>query len=138
MRLAVRSAPWVLVALLIASGCSEKKDEVRFAPYSAEAATAAGRPVVVLATADWCNPCQKLHRGALSDATVKAALEPFSRLEIDHSSRGERSSQMLSGLKIDALPTLLFLDARGTEVARLVGDQTASEIIDAAKKASGR
>ena len=135
-----RAVRWFSIAFLLATlpCCSSKKEEVKFAPYSAEAASVTGKPLVILATADWCNPCQRLHREALSDADVKTALDSFTRLEIDHSSRSDRTNEVLVGLKIDGLPTLVFYDAQGTEVARLEGARSAEEVIAAAKKASGR
>jgi thioredoxin-like negative regulator of GroEL len=37
---------------------------------ASELSVQSGKPLLVLATADWCAPCQSLKRGALSDPTV--------------------------------------------------------------------
>jgi thiol:disulfide interchange protein len=72
----------------------------------------------------------------LSDAQVKAALEPFKRLVVDITDRSDREKQqILSEMNIRGLPTLLFLDAEGNETSRLVGPQHAGPILAAAKKA---
>lgn len=135
--LAVLSAAAILV-----SSCSAKSatDRVKFEPYNAKAlmtARGAGKPVVVYATADWCGYCQRLDAGALSETSVKTALDSFARLEIDNTSRDPRTGAVLIDMNVEGLPTLIFKDKDGTEVARLVGDQPAEAIIAAAKKASG-
>ncbi len=40
-----------------------------------EESNQSGRPVVALATADWCPPCQALKRGALVDARVASLID---------------------------------------------------------------
>ena len=74
----------------------------------------------------------------MSDATVKAALEPFTRLVVDVTDKSNRAAgAILSEMEVTGLPTLVFLDGQGNETSRLVGGQPASAIIAAAKKAQG-
>src|SRR5262245_47717705 len=139
-RIAVLSAMTAAV-LAVSSGCGHKpEDEVKFTAFDEAALQAArglSKPTLVFATAEWCGPCQRLHAGALSDADVKAALEPFARLEIDGTERNNpKTEEKLAQFRISAYPTLVFFDRAGNETDRFEGPQTAETIIEAAKQAS--
>jgi thioredoxin:protein disulfide reductase len=129
-----------LVAWSLGSGACSKADPVIFSPYSRDAldaAHASHKPAIVFATAAWCGPCQRLHHGALSDPEVKAALDPFTRLEIDYSDRSAAKTPALEEHRIEGFPTLVFFSPSGQELDRLVGPYPSDAIIAAAKKAQG-
>jgi thiol:disulfide interchange protein len=141
IRLSTAAACVAAVLALALASCSARSPQlVKFDPYSKpafDAAIAKHQPVVVFATADWCGYCEQLHHGALADPTVKTALDAFARLEIDHSGRGALTASYLEENSISGLPTLIFFHPEKGEVARFSGNQPASEILAAAKKAAG-
>ena len=74
----------------------------------------------------------------MSDATVKAALAPFTKLVVDVSDRSDRKAgSILAELEVKSLPTLVFYDGQGNETGRLIGPQRAASVIAAAKAAQG-
>jgi len=98
-----------------------------FAPYTDRAvarAAAAGKPVMIDFTADWCPACKELDDRTFPDREVEAEAKRFVRLRADQTqaaspdvnAREERYS-------ILGLPTIVFLDSSGHEVesARVVG-----------------
>jgi thiol:disulfide interchange protein DsbD len=130
----------VVAAALAISSCSRGPEAiVTFAPYSKEALDAArgkGQAVVVFATAEWCGPCQRLHREALADPEVKAAMDALTRLKIDGTPRSPAIRPLLDEHGIGSYPTLVFYDAAGREVQRLEGVEPSEVLIAAARKAA--
>jgi thiol:disulfide interchange protein len=52
--------------------------------------------------------------------------------------RGDRAArEVLAGLNVRALPTLIFITGEGEQLPPLVGGQTSAKLIEAAKKARG-
>jgi len=80
-----------------------------------EQALASGRPTVVEFYAEWCAPCKKLERRTLMAAPVIAALSGMNTLKVDYDDNHELQ------LEYDVLgvPTVLFFDAAGRELAEL-------------------
>jgi hypothetical protein len=75
----------------------------------------------------------------LSDEKVKEALAPFARLVIDGSDR--KNMQALGHFKafgVRGLPTLIFLNGAGEQVAKLEGQQSEAAIIAAARTANAQ
>ncbi len=73
----------------------------------------------------------------MAHAEVAAALQGFVRLVADVSDRSAMAPrQALAAHGVRSLPTLLFLDGKGNETDRLVGNQPASAVIAAAAKAA--
>jgi thiol:disulfide interchange protein DsbD len=81
-------------------------------------AKAAGKPVVLDFSAEWCVPCHELDDRTFSDADVAKALVPFVKLKVDLTRFDSPASLALrKRFDIQGVPTLVFLAADGHEVA---------------------
>lgn len=81
------------------------------------------KPVLVLATADWCAPCQTLKRGALTDPEVVGLIHENSiPVYLEHGSNRDE----IDTLGVRAFPTTLILE-RGQVTAMLEGGAGASK-----------
>jgi thiol:disulfide interchange protein len=99
-------------------------------------AAAAGKPVLVFATADWCGPCQSFKRGALaSDKVTRAITSKTVPVLIDVTS-AQTAPPGSEKLGIQGIPVLIMYK-NGAETARLVGGVGEAELLawlDAAAK----
>lgn len=87
---------------------------------------AGGRPVLVVATADWCGPCQTLKRTALADPAVQEAIAgSFIPVYLEH---GKDQARMAE-LGVSVLPTTIVL-RNGSAVARVAGVVGPTEYLD--------
>jgi thioredoxin:protein disulfide reductase len=107
-------------------------------PHSTEEMAAArntGRPVVLYFAADWCIPCLELDRLTFTDQQVIAAMDGFMRLKVDLTNYDSPESALLrERFDIAGVPTIVFLDGRGQELAgtRVVGYVPAAEMLERA------
>lgn len=89
------------------------------------AASAADKPVLVFATADWCGPCQSFKGSTLRDPAVadafKAGTIPV-YLDVD-----QRSDDAAT-LNIRSIPVLILI-RDGREVSRLEGNRDAPTVL---------
>jgi len=104
---------------------------VTWTPYDAKAlaaARAAGKPVVIDFYADWCLPCKELDEKTFTDARVISQLDRFVRLKGNLTVENNVLSKQYA---IIGVPTLVFLDSNGKEVAdaRLTGFETADDFL---------
>ena len=82
------------------------------------ASVAAGKPVMLDFSADWCVPCHELELNTFSDERVVAAGKQFDRYHVDltkYDSPMAEATRKQYG--ITGVPTIVFLDAQGREIA---------------------
>ena len=103
-----------------------RAEGIRFQPYdeaAMQAALAAGRPVMLEFSADWCVPCHELDRSTFTDRRVIARSRDFAIFKVDltrYDSPGSKTLRTRYG--VTGVPEILFF-ARGGEVraARVIG-----------------
>ena len=76
-------------------------------------ARAAGRPVMVDFTADWCAACKEMEKYTFPDPAVVAALEPFVLLQADVTANDDDDKALLKYFDSFGPPTIAFFDAAG-------------------------
>ena len=99
---------------------SAEAEEVQWLTSFDEALKAAqkkNQPVMIDFYADWCGWCKRLDSGTYVDDAVVSKSAEFVSLKLD--ADVERS--ISSKYRVAALPTILFLDAHGEEIHRVVG-----------------
>jgi thiol:disulfide interchange protein len=74
------------------------------------------KPVVLLFSTDWCVPCKKLARDALSNERVKTLLDRCVFLAFD----ADKESELAQRMGVEGLPDLRFLKPDGTPLKRFV------------------
>lgn len=82
------------------------------------------KPVIIDFTAEWCIACKELEKFTFPDEEVLKRAERFVFVRADLTQIGSASVQeMLKRYDIKGMPTVIFLDATGREVAsqRVVG-----------------
>lgn len=87
-------------------------------PAAVQASLAAGRPVMMDFSADWCIPCHEMELTTLSDPRVVAAARKFDRYKVDltkyDSPEADASRKRYA---IAGVPTIVFLGVDGREIA---------------------
>ena len=130
--------------LLLVSGVAfaiprQQGEGVVWAKYDAKAlaaAKSAGKPVVIDFYADWCLPCKELDHKTFNDGRVVSELDRFVRVKADLTvPSGETTKALTKQYGILGVPTIVFLDTKGTEVpaARLTGFEPADEFLKRAQ-----
>jgi thiol:disulfide interchange protein len=123
MRVGLRA--WLVAAgMLLAVGCGDAIDPASppFRQLDLDAAMAEagrdGKAVFIDFYATWCPPCRRLEAVTWPDASVQEwLLANTIPLKID----AEREHALASRFGVQAYPTLLFLDADGRELGRVLG-----------------
>ncbi len=80
-----------------------------------DAATRAGKPVMVDFYADWCISCKEMEKYTFGNARVQQALESFVLLQADVTANNEDDKALLKRFGLFGPPGILFFDASGKE-----------------------
>lgn len=133
----------IAVALLVAGVAfaipPKAEAGVQWEKYDAKkiAARANGKPVVIDFYADWCLPCKELDHKTFTDANVISELDRFVRVKADLTAPdADFTKELTKRYAIVGVPTILFLDASGNEVAeaRLTGYEPPDEFLQRAQR----
>jgi len=103
-----------------------------FAP-ALERAAEQTRPILVDVWAVWCVPCKEMDETTYRDARVVELAAGFVPLKID----ADVATSFVERYRVDAFPTLLFLDGRGREISRWRGAITAGPLAGLLERVGG-
>jgi thioredoxin-related protein len=140
----------LLPALSILSNASQAQG-IRFEKLNSwqevvQQARSSGKPIFVDAYTTWCGPCILMAKNVFTDPEVGAFFNPnyiSIKVQLDSTTRDNAYVQswyadaaMLAGqYNINAYPTLLFFDADGNIVHKVLGFQSAAQLVAKAKEA---
>ena len=104
------------------------------------AAAAAGQPVLVDFSADWCVSCKTIDKEVFGDPRVRQALAGVVRLRADVTASDADELDLMRRHQVIGPPTALLFDAQGRERrdARLVGEFTVDDLLQRQTVASGQ
>ncbi|CCD39043.1 Cytochrome c-type biogenesis protein DsbD,protein-disulfide reductase [Candidatus Paraburkholderia kirkii UZHbot1] len=110
-----------------------------FAPVrsSAEldsAIRSAAWPAMLDFYADWCVSCKEMEKLTFSDAHVQARLAQLNLLRADVTANNMNDQILLKRFRLFGPPGILFFDAQGNEVARVVGYESADTFLKSLDK----
>jgi thiol:disulfide interchange protein DsbD len=78
---------------------------------------ARGKPVLLDLYADWCVACKEFEHKTFSDPEVRARFADMVLLQADVTANDDADVDLLNGLNVLGLPTLIFFDRDGNEVS---------------------
>jgi thioredoxin:protein disulfide reductase len=117
------------------------EEQIAWQPYSEASLAVAqkeGKGVIIDTFADWCIPCKELDQSTFTDSGVKKEAERFITLKLDLTSTDANSDagRARQRFGIRGVPTVLFLDSTGKELAdlRLEGFEKSSAFLARMKK----
>ncbi|NLT32106.1 MAG: thioredoxin fold domain-containing protein [Acidobacteria bacterium] len=123
------------------TGRGERAAGISWRPCSEEALEQArreGKPVLIDFFADWCVPCREMDEKTFSLPEVIALSRRFVMLKVDLTEAGDPLAENLrSRYGVQGVPTYVFLDPRGEEIAALrgAGFETGPPFLDRMKRA---
>ena len=125
----------ILSAVVMLSSCTkeaaEQKGQGDGVPWLSsmdEALQQAGKknqPIMIDVYADWCVWCKRLDSDTYSNADVVAKATDFVNLKLD----ADANRSIVQRYQVGGLPTILFLDAQGREIHRVVGYKPPDQFI---------
>ncbi len=132
MRLTIHSLLFLAFALIIglplAAQPAQEASRVQWAANfttALEQAKAKNRPVFVDVYADWCGWCKRLDQEVFTQNPVARMLnDSFVPVKVD----GDKEPDFSQNYAIEGLPTMLVLEADGSEIGRIAGYKTAEAL----------
>ncbi|WP_321902944.1 protein-disulfide reductase DsbD [Paraburkholderia tropica] len=109
-------------------------DALVFAPVRSSAQLdaalkSAGKPAMLDFYADWCVSCKEMEKFTFSDARVQARLAQLGLLRADVTANSPDDQALLKRFGLFGPPGIIFFDAQGNEVLRVVGYENADKFL---------
>jgi thioredoxin:protein disulfide reductase len=95
---------------------------------------AAARPAMLDFYADWCVSCKEMEHLTFSDPRVRARLAQLNLLRADVTANSTDDQVLLKRFKLFGPPGIIFFDAQGNEVVRVVGYESAETFLKSLDK----
>ena len=123
---------YFIIAMLCGLALGGQAQGIRFAEGSwkelLETAKKEGKLIFVDCYTEWCQPCKQMEQQVFPSKKVgKFYNEHFINVKMDME-KGE-GPVILNTYKINAFPTLLFVNGEGGEVYRIVGSKKEAEVL---------
>jgi thioredoxin:protein disulfide reductase len=97
---------------------------------------AAARPAMLDFYADWCVSCKEMEHLTFSDPRVRARLAQLNLLRADVTANSADDQFLLKRFRLFGPPGIIFFDAQGNEVVRVVGYESAETFLKSLDKLS--
>lgn len=75
------------------------------------------KPVLLMFSASWCGPCNRMKKEVFTQPKVQKALQAWTPIYID----GDKQRQLMKTYKVEAFPTFIVAKPDGTQMGRFVG-----------------
>ncbi len=120
----IKVAMLAVVALCTATACNNKPAHSTSSETPAQTETPAKPSVakVLDFSATWCGPCRQLAPTIETLEKEYAGKVVFEKIDVD------QNSELASKYGIEAIPTLVYLDALGQEIERTTGIVSETDI----------
>ena len=131
----MRGAPAlvVVIAVLVAVSC-QQRDSFWFKGDLESAAAVAGERDSLLMLkfyTDWCNWCRRLEKETFSDREVRKQLRNVVAVRINAEQEGKELARRYD---VDSYPTIVFTNAEGDEIDRIIGYLTPEQFLTQATR----
>ncbi len=127
-----------LVSVAVIMFMHGQKPSLIWQSYSSESINSHQQsPSVLYFSASWCIPCLELDRTTFAENEIIQAMTDLNAYKVDLSHyNSEESVELRKKYRITGVPTLIFLDASGSEInsERIVGFIGASELLQKIKR----